>query len=61
MVSRNNGEDFIVFDESFDSDTQHGGGQVALIIVGRKVKGVISPQRSTSTRVRASSCCKAWL
>lgn len=29
---------FIVFDESVDSDTQHGGGHIAAIVVGPKVK-----------------------
>jgi phosphatidylinositol-3-phosphatase len=29
----------IVFDESFDSDTAHGGGHVAAIVIGPKVKG----------------------
>jgi acid phosphatase len=28
----------IVFDESLDSDTQHGGGHVAAIVIGPKVK-----------------------
>ncbi len=28
----------IVFDESFDSDTQHGGGQVPLVLISRKAK-----------------------
>lgn len=28
----------IVFDESFDSDTAHGGGHIATIVVGPKVK-----------------------
>ena len=29
---------FIVFDESVDSDTQHGGGHIAAIVIGPKVK-----------------------
>jgi acid phosphatase len=28
----------IVFDESFDSDTQHGGGHIPAIVIGPKVK-----------------------
>jgi len=28
----------ILFDESFDTDTQHGGGHVATIVIGPKVK-----------------------
>jgi phosphatidylinositol-3-phosphatase len=28
----------IVFDESFDTDTQHGGGHVAAVVIGPKVK-----------------------
>ena len=28
----------IVFDESFDSDTQHGGGHVAAVVIGPRVK-----------------------
>jgi phosphatidylinositol-3-phosphatase len=28
----------IVFDESYDTDTQHGGGHVAMVMVGPKVK-----------------------
>ncbi len=34
----------IVFDESFDTDTHHGGGQVAAVVIGPKVK---SGYRST--------------
>ena len=33
-----NGLLVIVFDESFDTDTQFGGGQVAMVVVGPKVK-----------------------
>src|SRR5438445_10524457 len=28
----------IVFDESFDTDTHHGGGQLAAVVIGPKVK-----------------------
>jgi phosphatidylinositol-3-phosphatase len=28
----------VVFDESFDADTHHGGGQVAAVVIGPKVK-----------------------
>jgi phosphatidylinositol-3-phosphatase len=28
----------IVFDESFDTDTQHGGGEVPLVLISRKAK-----------------------
>jgi phosphatidylinositol-3-phosphatase len=28
----------VVFDESFTSDTQHGGGQIAALVIGPKVK-----------------------
>jgi acid phosphatase len=30
---QNNGLLIIVFDESFDTDTQHGGGQVAAVVI----------------------------
>jgi phosphatidylinositol-3-phosphatase len=33
----------IVFDESVDSDTAHGGGHVAAVIIGPKVKGGSKP------------------
>jgi phosphatidylinositol-3-phosphatase len=33
----------IVFDESFDSDIAHGGGHVAAVVIGPKVKGGSKP------------------
>ena len=33
----------IVFDESVDSDTAHGGGHVAAVVIGPKVKGGSKP------------------
>ena len=35
---QNNGVLVIVFDESFDSDTAFGGGHIAMVVVGPKVK-----------------------
>src|SRR5262249_43183465 len=35
----------IVFDESFDTDTAHGGGHVAAVVIGPKVK----PGRKSTT------------
>lgn len=35
---QNSGLLLIVFDESFDSDTAYGGGHIAMIVVGPKVK-----------------------
>jgi hypothetical protein len=33
-----NGILFIVFDESVDSDIQHGGGHIAAVVIGPRVK-----------------------
>ena len=43
----------IVFDESFDSDTQHGGGQVAMLVISPWVK---AGYKSTTTYQHQNTC-----
>ena len=37
-IFQNDGILVILFDESFDTDTQYGGGHVAAVVIGPKVK-----------------------
>lgn len=43
----------ITFDESYDSDTQHGGGQVATVVIGPKAK---KGYQSTTLYQHQSTC-----
>ena len=49
----------ITFDESFDTDTQNGGGQVPAVIISPKAEGT-NPRRCISTRAYAGWCCRHW-
>ena len=50
---QSNGILVIVFDESFDSDTQHGGGQVAMLVISPAAK---KGYKSTTFYQHQSSC-----